>query len=98
MISGDFGISVSDIPPHSHASNHFIGRNTCVCVPMLTHCTITCFGFCTGQIDGIECGLFSNHTPLGQIEVKVTVCVAVCVVECGMMMKGRENVKPSAGS
>ena len=33
----------------------------CVCVPMPTHCTITCFGFHTRQIDGIECGLFSIH-------------------------------------
>ena len=24
-----------------------------------------------GQIDGIECGLFSNHAPLGQITLRV---------------------------
>ena len=38
----------------------------CVCVPTPTHCTIMRFGFHTGWIDGIECGLFSNHAPLGQ--------------------------------
>ena len=38
----------------------------CVCVVMPTHCTITHFGFCATRINGIECGLFSNHAPLGQ--------------------------------
>ena len=64
---------------------------------MPTHYTITCFGFHVGGIDGIECGLFSNHAPLGQttlryvwdeylysvleeVEVMVTVSVAVCAV------------------
>ena len=32
-----------------------------------------------------------------KVEVGVTVSVTVCVV-CGMMMKGREKVKPGAGS
>ena len=38
---------------------------------MPTHCTITCFGFRTRRIDGIECGLFSIHAPLGQRRVSV---------------------------
>ena len=38
----------------------------CVCVPMPTHCTITHLGFLTRSIDGVECGLFSIHAPLGQ--------------------------------
>ena len=77
-------------------------------VPLPTHCTTTRFGFRTRRIDGIECGLFSNHAPLGQtalrvgrvVEVKGTVCVTVCVVQFlrGMMMKEREKVKPGAGS
>ena len=41
-------------------------KNKCVCVPMPIHCTITCFGFHARWIDGIKCGLFSNHPPLGQ--------------------------------
>ena len=43
----------------------------CVCVPMPTHWTIMCFGFRTRQIDGVECGLFSNHAPLGQTTLRV---------------------------
>ena len=71
-----------------------------MCVPMPTHCTITCFGFRTGQIDGIECGLFSNHAPLGQTALCVGMCNSLCSVTvlCGMMMKGREKVKPGAGT
>ena len=35
-----------------------------------------------------------------KVEVRVAVSVTVCVVLycCGMMLKGREKVKPSAGS
>ena len=33
---------------------------------MPNHCTITHFGYHARQIDGIECGLFSNYAPLGQ--------------------------------
>ena len=33
--------------------------------PMPTHCTITCFGFHARWIDGVKCGLFFNHAPLG---------------------------------
>ena len=65
-----------------------------VYAPMPTHCTITCFGFHARRIDGVKCGLFSNHAPLRQphyvwdeylysvlekVEVRVTVCVTVCV-------------------
>ena len=38
---------------------------------------------------------------LEEVEVRVTVCGSVCVgnvVECEMIMKGREKVKPGAGS
>ena len=93
-------------------------HNLKVCVPMPTHCTIMRFGFRPRQIDGIECGLFLNHAPLGQTtlrvgRVSVTVywkklgkgdCMCNCLcrvtVLCGimMMMKGREKVKPGAGS
>ena len=61
-----------------------IYRIMCVCVPMPTHCTITCFGF------------RASHAPLGQItlylwdeyvysvleevKVRMTVCVTVCIV------------------
>ena len=45
--------------------------SVCVCVPMPTHCTITCFGFHARWIDAIKCGLFFNHAPLGQ----TTLCV-----------------------
>ena len=38
----------------------------CVCVPMPTHCTITRFWFHARWIDGVKCGLFSNHAPLRQ--------------------------------
>ena len=38
----------------------------CLFVPMPTHCTITCFGFHARWIDGIKCGLFSNHAPLSR--------------------------------
>ena len=52
-------------------------------------------GFHARQIDGVECGLFSIHAPLGQttlcvrrypydvmeeVEVRVTVCGSVCEV------------------
>ena len=40
-------------------------------VPMPTHCTIMRLGFRTRQIDGIKCGLFSNHAPLGQTTMHV---------------------------
>ena len=43
----------------------------CVCVSMPTHCTITCFGFHARWIDGVKCGLFSNHAPLGQTTLHV---------------------------
>ena len=43
----------------------------CVCVPMPTHYIITSFGFHTEWIDGIECGLFSIHAPLGQTTLRV---------------------------
>ena len=40
------------------------------------------------------------YSVLEEVEVRMTVCVTVCVVIvlCGMMMKGREKVKPGAGS
>ena len=43
----------------------------CVCFPMPTHCTIACFGFHARRINGIECGLFSIHAPLGQTTLRV---------------------------
>ena len=47
-----------------------------LCVPMPTHCTIMCFGFRARQIEGIECGLFSTHAPLGpdHITYGTTIC------------------------
>ena len=41
------------------------------CVPVPTHCTITCFGVRTRRIDGVECGLFSIDAPLGQTTLRV---------------------------
>ena len=38
---------------------------------MPTHCTIMRFGFRSRRIDGVKCGLFSNHTPLGQTTLRV---------------------------
>ena len=46
-------------------------QKVCVCVPMPIHCTITRFGFHARRIDGVKCGLFSNHAPLGQITLRV---------------------------
>ena len=43
----------------------------CVCVLMPTHCTITCCGFHAKWIDGVKCGLFSNHAPFGQTTLLV---------------------------
>ena len=45
--------------------------DVCMYVPMPTHCTITRFGFHARWIDGVECGLFSNHAPLGQTTLRV---------------------------
>ena len=61
-----------------------------VCVPCRPNCTIMCLRFCTRQIDGVECGIFSIDAPLGQTHYVWN--------ECEMMMKGREKVKPGAGS
>ena len=67
---------------------------------MSTHYTTTSFGFRARRKDGVECGLFSIHAPLGrphyvwdeylysvleEVEVRVTVCVSVIVLR-GMMM------------
>ena len=41
-------------------------NEVCVCVPMPTHCTITCLEFHARWIEGVKCGLFSNHATLGQ--------------------------------
>ena len=43
----------------------------CLFIPMPTHCTITRFGFRARRIDDVECGLFSNHAPLGQTTLHV---------------------------
>ena len=49
------------------------------------------FQFCTAWADHITCWT----SVMEEVEVRVTVCVTVCVV---WMIKGRENVKPGAGS
>ena len=46
-------------------------REKCLFVSMPTHCTIMRFGFRARRIDGVECGLFSNHAPLGQTTLRV---------------------------
>ena len=83
-------------------------------VLMPIHCTIMCFGFHARPIDDVKCGLFPNHALLGQITLLVgrasvqcwrklgkgdCMCNCLCsvIVLCGMM-KGREKVKPGAGS
>ena len=40
------------------------------------------------------------YSVLEEIEVRMTMCNCLCTetVLCGMMMKGREKVKPGAGS
>ena len=43
------------------------------------------------------------YSILEEVKVRIAVCVTVCIgpsviVLCGMMMKGREKVKPGAGS
>ena len=43
----------------------------CVCVPVSTHCTIMCFRSRARRIDGVECGLFSIHAPLGQTTLRL---------------------------
>ena len=65
-------LQISSIPVSKcEYYTYFICFVLCVCVPMPTHCTITCFGFHARWIDGIECGLFSNHAPLGQTTLRV---------------------------
>ena len=56
-------------------------QHTLLFVPMPTHCTITRFGFRARRIDGVECGLFSNHTPLGQTTLRVERVSVQCTVE-----------------
>ena len=63
-----------------------------MCVPMPTHCYITCFGFHARWIDGVECGLFSNHAPLGQIKylfVNQRIDVLLCITKsrCLLFLK-----------
>ena len=88
----------------------------CVCVCVVFQCQPTALlltsGSAQGEIDGIECGLFSIHAPLGQTTLhvgRVSVyctggssgqddCMFSVIVLCEMMMKGREKVKPGAGS
>ena len=66
-----------------------------VCVPMPTHITIKCLWFRARRIDGVECGLFSIYTQLGQTILRVgrisvyssvleeaEVRMNVCVTEC----------------
>ena len=48
-----------------------LGMYVCMYVPMPTHCTITCFGFHARWINGVKCGLFLNHAPLGQTTLRV---------------------------
>ena len=52
----------------------------CVCVLMPTHCTIMRFGFRSRRIDGVQCGLFSNHAPLGQTTLRVGRVSVQCTV------------------
>ena len=51
---------------------------TKVSVQMPTHCTITCFGFRAGRIDGLWDEYL--YSVLEEVEVRMTVCVTVCVV------------------
>ena len=46
-------------------------KNACLSVPMPTHSTTMRFGFRTRRIDGVKCGLFLNHAPLGQTTLRV---------------------------
>ena len=55
-------------------------NRVCVCVPMPTHCTISCFGFRSRQIDGVGCDLFSIHAPLGQTTLRVGQVSVWCTV------------------
>ena len=48
-----------------------ISFEVCVCFLMPTHCTITYFGFHARWIDGVKCGLFSIHAPLGQTTLRM---------------------------
>ena len=68
------------------------------CFPMPTHCTIKRFGSRARRINGFECGLFLNYTPLGQttsreVEVRVTVSVTVCVVWNDDERKGEDETQ-----
>ena len=65
-------------------------QNVCVCVCVCQPTALLlCFGFHARWLDGVKCGLFSNHAPLGheylysvreKVEVRVTVSVTVCVL------------------
>ena len=46
-------------------------RSVFACVPMPTHCTSIRFGFHARWIDGVKCGLFTNHAPPGQTTLRV---------------------------
>ena len=52
-----------------------------VCVPMPTHCIITRFGFHARWIDGVKCGLFSNHASLRQTTLRVEWVSVKCTGE-----------------
>ena len=84
-----------------------------MCVPMPTHCTITCFGFHARRINGVKSGLFSNHAPLGQtklrmgrisysvlekVEVRVTVSVTLCSFIVLCGMMKKEREKVKPGA
>ena len=66
-----------------------------MCANAHPHALLCALGFHTRWIDGVGCGLFSIHAPLGlttlhvgqvlysvlmEVEVRVIVCVSVCVV------------------
>ena len=68
------------------ATQHKVYVCVCVCVsvclsvPIPTHCTITHFGFRSGRIDGVECGLFfkSRTTWAGHFTCETSICIVYC--------------------
>ena len=83
-----------------------------VCVLMPNHCSVMCFRFRAMRIYGVSVVYFQFTHLLGKprymgdmylylcterSEDRMNACVLFTRVVCGLMMKGRAEVKPGAG-
>ena len=68
---------VKSVPIETHASQLYL--RICIFCLFVLYCVCSnanllhnyCFRFHARWIDGVECGLFSNHAPLGQTTLRV---------------------------